>query len=118
MNRFPLWKNLLVLATLVIGLLYSLPNFFGEYPAVQVSATRTTRIEETSVARVKRALDQAKIAYVEAKLVDKSVRIRFADTDTQIRARDVVQEDLGNEYIVALGLLPATPEWLQAIGAR
>ncbi|OGI40277.1 MAG: protein-export membrane protein SecD [Candidatus Muproteobacteria bacterium RBG_16_62_13] len=118
MNRFPLWKNLLVLVTLVIGLLYSLPNIYGEYPAVQVSATRTTRIDEASVARVKRALEQARVAYVEAKLVDKSVRIRFADTDTQIRARDVVQEDLGNEYIVALSLLPATPEWLQAIGAK
>ncbi len=118
MNRFPLWKNLLVLVTVVIGFLYALPNFYGEYPAVQVSATRTTRVDETTVTRVKRALDQAKLTYVEANLADKSVRIRFADTDTQIRARDVVQEEMGNEYIVALSLLPATPEWLQAIGAK
>ncbi len=118
MNRYPLWKNLLVLVTIVIGFLYTLPNFYGEYPAVQVSATRTTRVDETTVARVKRALEQAKVAVVEANLADKSVRIRFADTDTQIRARDVVQEELGNDYIVALSLLPATPGWLQAIGAK
>ena len=118
MNRFPLWKNLLVLVTLVIGLLYSLPNFYGMSPAVQVSATRTTHIDETSVTRVKRALEQAKIAYVEARLVDKSVRIRFVDTDPQIRARDVVQKEFGNDYIVALSLLPNTPAWLRAIGAK
>jgi preprotein translocase subunit SecD len=118
MNRFPLWKNLLVASALVIGLLYTLPNLFGQYPAVQVSATRTAQVDETTVARVKRALDEEKVGFVEAVLTDKGVRIRFEDTDTQIRARDVVQKVLGQQYIVALSLLPNTPAWLQAINAK
>ncbi len=118
MNKYPLWKYLLILAIVVAGIVYALPNIYGEYPAVQISPTRTTKVDQGLLALAENQLKQANISYVGAVLDDKGARIRFTDTETQIRARDLVQKALGEQYIVALNLLPATPGWLEALRAR
>jgi len=118
MNRYPLWKYLIIVVAVIVGVIYSLPNFFGEDPAIQVSATRTTKVDSGTLARVEQILQQAKLAYIGSQLDDTGIKVRFADTDTQIRARDLVSRELGEGYTVALNLLPATPGWLQALNAK
>jgi len=118
MNKYPLWKYLLILAIVVVGIVYALPNIYGEYPAVQISPTRTTKVDQGLLAVAENQLKQANISYVGAVLDDKGARIRFTDTETQLRARDLVQKALGEQYIVALNLLPATPGWLAALRAK
>jgi preprotein translocase subunit SecD len=118
MNRYPLWKNLLVGLALALGLLYTLPNFFGESPAVQVSPLRATlKADAALMGRVEDALKRAGIAPDGMFLDATGVKARFPDTDTQIRARDLLQGELGEDYIVALNLLSNNPRWLNAIGA-
>ncbi|MDH4134411.1 MAG: protein translocase subunit SecD, partial [Gammaproteobacteria bacterium] len=118
MNRYPLWKYLLILAIIVPGILYFLPNLYGEDPAIQISATRTTKVDAATHAQVEQALKHAGIEIVALQRDDKSIKARFRDTDTQSRAREVVQQALGDNYTVALNLLPATPAWIRAIGAN
>ena len=118
MNRYPLWKYLLIAVAILIGVIYSLPNFFGEDPAIQVSATRTTKVDSGTLTRIEQILQQAKLPFVGSVFEETGVKVRFADTDTQIRARDIVARELGEGYTVALNLLPATPGWLQALGAE
>ena len=118
MNRYPLWKYLVIGAALLIGFVYTLPNFFPEVPAVQVSSSKATvKIDNALLVQVESALAAAKIAYRGAALDATGVKVRFADTDTQIKARDALQAALGDNYIVALNLLSASPQWLTAIGA-
>ncbi len=118
MNRYPLWKYLLIGAALLIGFLYTLPNFFPEAPAVQVSTSKATvKLDTALLVQVESALQTAKIPYRGAVLDDTGVKVRLADTDTQIRARDALQGSLGENYIVALNLLSSSPRWLAAIGA-
>jgi preprotein translocase subunit SecD len=122
-NRYPTWGYALIAAAIVAGFLYTLPNFFGESPAVQVSTAKATlKVDSGLLGRVEEVLRKANIDYTGAVLDQTSVRVRFADTDTQLRARDVVDRalnpDPGNpSYIVALNLLPASPNWLTAIHA-
>ena len=118
MNKYSLLKYLLILAIVVVGIVYALPNLYGEYPAVQISPTRTTKVDQGLLALAENQLKQANISYVSAVLDDKGARIRFTDTETQLRARDLVQKALGEQYIVALNLLPATPGWLEALRAK
>ena len=118
MNKYPLWKYLLILVIVAVGFIYALPNIYGEYPAVQISPTRTTKVDQPLLALAEARLQQADIAYTDAALDEQGARLRFADTETQIRARDLVQKALGDKYIVALNLLPATPAWFAAINAR
>ena len=118
MNKYPLWKYLLILAAVVIGFVYALPNIYGEYPAVQISPTRTTKVDQALLALVEEKLKQANIAFTGAVLDEQGARIRFADTETQIHARDLIQNEVGDKYVVALNLLPATPAWLAAVNAR
>src|SRR3989344_1683919 len=118
MNKYPLWKYLLILVIVVTGFVYALPNIYGEYPAVQISPTRTTKVDQAFIALVEEKLKQANIAYTGTALDEQGARIRFVDTETQIHARDLIQKALGDNYVVALNLLPATPGWLAAINAR
>ena len=113
MNRYPLWKYLVVAVALVIGFIYTLPNFFGEVPAVQVSPLRSTeKVDAVLLGKVERALKEAGLGNDGLVLEPRSLRARFADTDTQIKAKDVIQSALGNGYTVALSLVPASPAWL------
>jgi len=118
MNRYPLWTYILIAASLVGGFVYTLPNFFGEVPAVQVSPLRATLKSDTALmGRVETILEKGGFKPDGIFLDPQSVKVRFADPDTQIRAKDALQSDLGDDYIVALNLLSNSPGWLTAIRA-
>jgi len=118
MNRYPAWKYLLIAVSILLGLLYTLPNFYGESPAVQISPLRTTAKADTGLLnRVEEALKSANLPTSGMFLEGGSIKVRFTDTDTQIKARDTLQSLLGNGYMVALNLLPNSPQWLASVGA-
>ena len=119
MNRYPLWLNLIIAVVLLAGLLYALPNFYGESPAVQVSSAKPTlKVDESTLSRTEEVLKSASIASDEAFLDATGIKVRFKDTDTQLKAKDILQRDLGDSYVVALNLLSNSPRWLAAIGAK
>ncbi len=118
MNRFPLWKYILIGVVLVVSFLYTLPNFYGEVPAVQISPVKTTeKMDEALLRQAQAAAQAAGAKSYSAFIDDNSVKLRFASTDEQIKAKDAIQAALGNRYTVALNLLSASPEWLTAIHA-
>ncbi|MHB0917860.1 MAG: protein translocase subunit SecD, partial [Thiobacillus sp.] len=118
MNRFPLWKYVLIGITLVVAFLYALPNFFGEVPAVQISPIRTTeKVDTALLGQVESLLKAANVAYSGVELSGNSIKARLASTDLQIQAKDVLQNGLGERYTVALNLVSASPAWLSAINA-
>ena len=117
-NQYPWWKNALILIALAIGLLYALPNLFGDDPAVQISGVGSTTVGSATVGQAEGILRQGQIAYEAASIGAGGAKIRFADTETQLRAKDLLQKQLGEQYTVALNLVPATPAWLRALGAR
>ncbi|HET7160251.1 MAG TPA: protein translocase subunit SecD, partial [Burkholderiales bacterium] len=119
MNRYPLWKYILIGVVLLIGIIYTVPNFFGEVPAVQVSPVRATLKADAALqGRVGDILTKSSLQPDGVFLDETSVKARFEDTDTQLRAKDVLQKSLGEDYVVALNLLSRNPSWLAAIGAR
>ena len=118
MNRYPLWKYILIATALTIGLLYTLPNFFGEVPAVQISPAKTTaKIDQALLSRVDQALSQANIKPDGIFLDPASIKVRLATTDMQLKAKDVLQGAVGENYVVALNLLSSSPRWLTRINA-
>ena len=118
MNRYPFWKYILVAIFLVVGLFYTLPNFFGEVPAVQISPGKTTaKVDESLMSRVEQALSEAGIKPDGIYLDPTSIKVRLATTDTQLKAKDVLQSRLGDTYVVALNLLSSSPHWLGKINA-
>ena len=119
MNRYPAWVYAIVAIALAVGLLYTLPNFFGEAPAVQVSPLKATLKADTALLeRVEKILQEAGVAHDGIAVDANGVKARFLDTDTQIKAKDVLQGKLGDDYIVALNLVSDSPNWLTAIGAK
>jgi len=128
MNRYPLWKYLTVLVAVLIGLVYTLPNLFGESPAVQVaSAKSTVKIDNTMRERIETLLTAHGIEFTGSRFDLNgpvgAVRVRFASTDVQLQARDLIENTLNPNsadpsYTVALNLLPASPDWLTRIGAQ
>ncbi|MES2368945.1 MAG: protein translocase subunit SecD [Pseudomonadota bacterium] len=118
MNRFPLWKYVFIGITLVIAFLYTLPNFFGEVPAVQISPVRTTeKVDTALLGQVESSLKAANLGYQGVELAGNSIKVRLASTDQQIKAKDVLQNSLGERYTVALNLVSASPAWLSSIHA-
>ncbi|WP_318433713.1 protein translocase subunit SecD [Photobacterium leiognathi] len=117
LNRYPLWKNLMVLFALIIGLLYALPNVYGEDPAIQITGARGASVDMSALDTVTEDLKKNNIPYKSAVFEKGSVLVRFNDTDTQISARDILNGELGKDYVVALNLAAATPSWLESIGA-
>lgn len=119
LNRYPLWKNLLVLLVIIIGAVYALPNLYPEDPAVQISGTRgSVEITDYDLSRAEQALKQAGIDVVQASLEGNSGLIRLLADEQQLAAREVIQASLGEDYVVALAQAATTPEWLLNIGAR
>lgn len=119
MNRFPIWKYLVIAVVLIVSTIYTLPNFFGETPAVQISSTRQSATVDTALmARVETVLQQQGIKPAGLFLDGNSLKVRFNDPDTQIKARDIIQQALGDTYIIALNLLAASPEWLSRLHAN
>ncbi len=124
MNRYPVWKYAIILVAMVVGALYTLPNFFGEAPAVQVSSGRASvKIDASTLVRVQEILKAANLNADQVTLDGNSVRARFDTTDTQLHAKDVIQAALVPDaadpsYVVALNLLSRSPAWLTALGAH
>jgi len=126
MNRYPLWKYITVLVAVIIGLIYTLPNFYGESPAVQVSSAKATiKIDESMLGRVQQILTAGNISadsiYYEQNGTLGTIRARFPSTDVQLQARDLLDKSLNTvaddpQYTVALNLLPASPPWMRALG--
>jgi len=123
MNRYPLWKYLIIGVVLLISILYALPNLYGEAPAVQISSLRaSSKVDTTLQSKVEQALKDAGVATDSIALEGTSIRVRLKDTDTQLKAKDALQKVLvpdANDasYIVALNLVPRTPKWLVALHA-
>ncbi len=123
MNRYPLWKYAMLALALVIGLLYTAPNFFGEAPAVQISSAKATlKVDPSFVARTQAVLTAAKLTPDFVQFEGNTVKARFGDTDTQLKAKDALSAALNPDptdpgYTVALNLLPRTPTWLTSLHA-
>src|SRR5512135_2293283 len=125
MNRYPLWKYIVIAVALLIGATYMLPNFFGESPAVQVSSAKATvKVDPALMTRVEEVLKDAKIAhegvYFDQVGLSSTIRVRFKDTDTQLAAKDTIQKALDPNqedpaYVVALNLVSNTPRWLTSV---
>ena len=118
MNRYPVWKYFVIVFALIVGFVYTVPNFFGESPAVQVSSARATApIDTALLTGIEASLTAANVTIEAAYLDHTGVKVRFHDTDTQLRAKDVLQRELGDNYVVALNLLSNSPRWMAAINA-
>ena len=118
MNRYPLWKYLLLVAVLVVGVLYALPNLFGEQPAVQISRANGNAATAQLENRVKTILSNAGMPAQTVTLNDGRLLARYGGTDAQLKAAGVLKRKLGENYTVALNLAPSTPGWLRAINAQ
>ncbi len=124
MNRYPAWKNALIIITLIAGLLYTLPNYFGEAPALQIAPVRSSaKADPAMLGRVQDTLTKAKIAHSHAVFKDNSVRVEFADTKAQSEAADLLNklfnlDEKNPSHVIAQYLEPKSPAWLAAIGAN
>ena len=118
MNRYPLWKYILVVITILVACLYTIPNFFGETPAVQVSTNRQSLNVESLQQPVSQALQANGISHNGMFIADGSLKVRFSDEETQLKARDIIEKTAGDGYITALNLIPDSPAWLAKIRAN
>ena len=123
MNRYPLWKNILIWGIVALGALFTLPNFFGEVPAVQVSSLRTgAKADASLVARLEEALKKGGVPPKSIAVEGNSIKARFSDPDTQIKAKDIISKELNPDeknsgYVVALNLVSSSPKWLHSLRA-
>ncbi|MDH3316251.1 MAG: protein translocase subunit SecD, partial [Gammaproteobacteria bacterium] len=116
-NRYPFWKQLLLVVVFAIGIVFALPNVFGEDPAVQISALRGAQVDEQLESRVNERLIQANLRPKRIERTERSLLVRFSDPEKQLEAQDELRIELGRQYVVALNLAPSTPGWLQKLGA-
>ena len=116
-NQYPLWKYLLIAVIVITGVIYALPNLYGEDPAIQISPARSTQIDESVHQKVLKVLEQNDIAPLRVEYAEQRMLLRFSDTEIQLKANDLVRETLGGSFTVALNLAPATPGWLQSLNA-
>ncbi|HFD86566.1 MAG TPA: protein translocase subunit SecD [Gammaproteobacteria bacterium] len=118
MNRYPLWKYLLIVAVAVVGLLYALPNLFPEDPSLQISPATHQALTTADQERVLAVIKEKSLNYKSSSFNPEMIMVRFNDTETQLAAFDYVKSSLGSSYVVALNLAPATPGWLRSINAK
>ena len=118
MNKYPLWINALVILILLAGVLYALPNLYGEDPALQISGQRMAQVDENRKNSVETALKEAGITPKSSELAGRNLVFRFDDIEDQLKAQSIARKLLGDDYVVALNLAPTTPRWLQAINAK
>jgi preprotein translocase subunit SecD len=116
-NQYPLWKNLLILAVLLISVIYALPNVYGEDPALQITNARAGKLEAGIQDKVANTLKTAGIDYKSIESDDQEILVRFHSTEVQLKAVDFIKATLGTQFVVALNLAPSTPQWLQSLGA-
>ena len=119
MNRYPLWKYIVIALAILVSALYAAPNLFGEVPAVQVAGARASaKVDSALRTKLEEALKAAGVPLTSVDQAELMLRFRVADTDTQLKARDVIQKTVEPGYVVALNLVANSPAWLQAIGAK
>lgn len=119
MTKFPAWKYFIIICAVVVGLLYTLPNFYGEVPAVQISGSRSSVVvDANTISQVTASLKADNLNPIGEVFDGKTLKFKFSTTDNQLKARDVIQQTLGDSYIVALNLISASPDWLSAINAN
>lgn len=118
LNRYPLWKYIVIICVMMVAALYALPNLYGEDPALQISGMRGANVTTEHVSLIRQTLESKGIATKSVELEEGQVLVRFKDTDTQLGARELLSDTLGEGYIVALNLAPATPAWLEQFGAE
>lgn len=116
-NRYSIWKYLVILLVMMVAFLYAAPNLYREYPAVQIMGVNATPLDQQALVQVKDSLQNAGMSYQDVLFQDRSLLFRFPSTDTQFKAKEVIQQALGDNYLVALNLSPGTPAWLRSIGA-
>lgn len=117
LNKYPLWKNLLLIAMVMIALIYASPNLFGDDPAVQISPPSGTKVDSDLVNQLTHLLQTQHLSFKNIESDNQNVLIRFFDTDTELKAKDIIKTALSDDYTVAVNIAPATPHWLSAIGA-
>ena len=118
MNRYPLWKNLLIFAVVAFGAFIAAPNIFGEDPALQVSRDSGSALTELELSQISLELDEQQIGYARVFEEDGRAMVLFNSVEDQLRASDVLHESLGDAYVVALTLAPRTPDFLRSLGMR
>ena len=117
-NHFPFWKNFLILIVFIVGIIYALPNLFGDDPSVQISSTRGKQLDQEQLDLIESTLKAAGLNAKATEAKDTSVLVRFKDIDDQLQAADLLKTEFSKGFTVALNLAPATPNWLNAIGAN
>ncbi|MGD8525376.1 MAG: protein translocase subunit SecD [Thioalkalispiraceae bacterium] len=117
LNRYALWKYLLILLVIVIGCIYALPNLYGSDPALQITAGRNVTVDSSTQTQVNKTLESADISVRRMILDDNGLLVRFNSVEDQLRASELVREQLGNDYTTALNLASASPAWLKSINA-
>ncbi len=118
MNRYPLWKYLIILVALFAGIVFTIPNFFGESPAIQISPLRATaKVDVELLNKVDSLLADNGVSVQAAYLDSTGVKVRFQNTDAQLKAKDIVQDEFGEDFVVALNLLSNSPRWLASFNA-
>lgn len=118
LNKYPLWKNLLLIAILIFGFIYAAPNLYVAEPAVQISPPSGTKVDATLVNKVQQLLQAAKLTYKNIQPEGQEILVRFYDTDTQLKSKDILKASLGDDYTVAVNLASRTPSWLMNLGAQ
>ncbi|MCK5189105.1 MAG: protein translocase subunit SecD, partial [Methylococcales bacterium] len=116
-NRFPFWKNFLILIALAVGIIYALPNLFGNDPSVQLSSSTSTKLEQAKANEIEASIKNSGLPLKSFEFENGKILARFNNTDDQLKAADLLRESVGRNITVALNLAPATPEWLRAFGA-
>ena len=117
LNKFPLWKNLMILLIVAFGFIYASPNLFPPDPAIQLSGQSGAMvIDQLVLDQVEKSLDEAGIEYFAGEADGESLLVRLQDIKMQLRAKEIIQAEMGGNYIVALNLAPTTPDWLSSLG--
>jgi preprotein translocase subunit SecD len=118
MNRFPIWKNLLVAVVVLVGVVFSLPNLFDQDPSIEVAGSRQAQVSDETATKVESALKEAGIPLKRLERQNQRLLLRFADSGSQLRAQDLLTTTLGGDYTLAMNLVPDVPGWLRALGAE
>lgn len=116
-NHFSLWKNLLILIVFALGVIYALPNLYGNDPSVQLAPVAAAKLEQKHVDLIKKNLSDAGLAIKDLEFTANQILVRFDNTDVQLKAADLLRDNMGDNVSVALNLAPSTPKWLRALGA-
>ena len=119
LNKFPFWKNLTIILVALFAFVYAAPNYFPADAAIQLSGqSGSMKIDNDVLKEMQSALDDADIDYFGGKTDDQTELLRIKDRDSQLRAKEIIQAEMGSDYIVALNLAPTTPRWLRSLGGK